>query len=63
MYGKLQHFVERPRFQAAFAQCPSLTVSDHRALPYARFFLDAKPGTVTSVDIRWRKMLSGLMSR
>jgi len=50
MYGKLQHFVERPRFRAAFARCPSLTVSDHRALPYARFFLDAKPGSVTTVE-------------
>ncbi|HET8758889.1 MAG TPA: hypothetical protein VFM58_22930 [Solirubrobacteraceae bacterium] len=50
MYGKLRNFVEAPRFRAAFARCPALTVSDHRALPYARFFLDGKPGTVTTVE-------------
>ena len=50
MYGKLQNFVEAPRFRVAFARCPSLTVSDHRPLPYVRFFLDAKPGTVTTVE-------------
>ena len=50
MYGKLQNFVEAPRFRVAFARCPSLTMSDHRPLPYVRFFLDAKPGTVTTVE-------------
>jgi hypothetical protein len=50
MYGKLKSFVEAPRVRAAYEQCPTLTVSDHRALPYARFWLGAAPGTVTTVE-------------
>jgi hypothetical protein len=50
MYTKLQNFVETPRVRAAYAQCPSLSLSDHRPLPYVRYWLDAKPGTVTTVE-------------
>jgi hypothetical protein len=50
MYGTLKHIVENPRVKAAFARCPSLTAADHRPIPYVRFWLDAPPGSVTTVE-------------
>jgi hypothetical protein len=50
MYTKLQRIAESPRMRAAFARCPSLTAADHRPIPFVRFWLDAPPGTVHTVE-------------
>ena len=50
MYGTLQRITEAPKMRAAFAKCPSLTVANHRPLPFVRFWLDAPPGTVRTVE-------------
>jgi hypothetical protein len=42
--------MEDPRVEAAFAACPDLTAGDHRPMPYARFWLDGAPGTVSTVE-------------
>jgi len=50
LYGDLQQAMEAPRVRAAFAACPELTAGDHRPMPYARFWLDGDPGTVSTVE-------------
>lgn len=50
LYGDLQQAMEAPRVKAAFAACPELTAGDHRPMPYARFWLDGAPGTVSTVE-------------
>ena len=50
LYGDLQQAMEDPRVEAAFAACPDLTAGDHRPMPYARFWLDGAPGTVSTVE-------------
>ncbi len=36
--------------RAAFEACPELTAGDHRPMPYARFWLDGAPGSVSTVE-------------
>jgi len=50
LYGDLQEAMEAPQVRAAFAACPDLTAGDHRPMPYARFWLDGVPGTVSTVE-------------
>jgi hypothetical protein len=50
MYGSLQRILETKRVRKSFARCPSLTAADHRPIPFARFWLDAPPGTVHTVE-------------
>ena len=50
LYGDLQKAMEAPQVRAAFAACPDLTAGDHRPMPYARFWLDGAPGSVTTVE-------------
>jgi len=50
LYGDLQDAMEAPQVRAAFAACPDLTAGDHRPMPFARFWLDGAPGTVTTVE-------------
>ena len=50
LYGDLQEAMEAPQVRAAFAACPDLTAGDHRPMPYARFWLDGAPGTVSTVE-------------
>ena len=50
LYGDLQQAMEAPQVQAAFAACPDLTAGDHRPMPFARFWLDGAPGTVSTVE-------------
>ncbi len=50
LYGDLQQAMEAPQVRAAFAACPDLTAGDHRPMPYARFWLDGAPGSVTTVE-------------
>ena len=50
LYGDLQQAMEAPQVRAAFAACPDLTAGDHRPMPFARFWLDGAPGSVTTVE-------------
>ncbi len=50
LYGDLQQAMEAPQVRAAFAACPDLTAGDHRPMPYARFWLDGAPGSVSTVE-------------
>ena len=50
MYNDLQVASEAPIVRAAFARCAPLTAADHRPIPYARFWLDGAPGSVTTVE-------------
>jgi len=49
-YGDLQQAAQAPAVRAAFAACPDLTAGDHRPMPYARFWLEGAPGTVSTVE-------------
>jgi hypothetical protein len=50
LYGDLQKVGESPAVRAAFARCAPLTASDHRAIPFLRFWLDGEPGSVGTVE-------------
>jgi hypothetical protein len=50
LYGDLQEAMEAPQVRAAFEACPDLTAGDHRPMPFARFWLDGAPGTVSTVE-------------
>jgi hypothetical protein len=50
LYGDLQQAMEAPQVRAAFEACPDLTAGDHRPMPFARFWLDGAPGTVSTVE-------------
>jgi hypothetical protein len=52
LYGDLQEAMEAPQVRAAFEACPDLTAGDHRPMPFARFWLDGAPGTVSTVEGR-----------
>jgi hypothetical protein len=50
MYADLQVAAEAPGVRAAFERCAPLTAADHRPIPFARFWLDGDPGSVTTVE-------------
>ena len=50
LYGDLQAVGQSPAVRAAFAHCAPVTSADHRAIPFLRFWLDADPGTVGTVE-------------
>jgi hypothetical protein len=50
MYTTLQNLLETNRVKKSFARCPDLTAADHRPIPFARFWLDAPPGSVHTVE-------------
>jgi hypothetical protein len=50
LYGDLQQAMQAAPVRAAFAACPDLTAGDHRPMPYARFWLEGEPGTVSTVE-------------
>ena len=50
MYADLQVAAEAPVVRAAFARCAPLTAADHRPIPFARFWLDGAPGSVTTIE-------------
>ena len=52
MYADLQVAAEAPVVRAAFERCAPLTAADHRPIPFARFWLDGDPGSVTTVEQR-----------
>jgi len=50
LYGDLKEAMDAPQVRAAFAACPDLTAGDHRPMPFARYWLDGAPGTVSTVE-------------
>ena len=50
LYSDLQQVGEAPVVRTAFARCGPLSASDHRAIPFARFWLDGGPGSVGTVE-------------
>jgi hypothetical protein len=49
-YRDLRRVGESPRVRAAFARCAPLTASDHRPIPYIRWWLDGDPKSVGTVE-------------
>jgi hypothetical protein len=49
-YRDLRRVGLAPRVRAAFARCAPLTASDHRPIPYVRYWLDGDPGSVGTVE-------------
>jgi hypothetical protein len=49
-YRDLRRVGESPRVRSAFASCAPLTASDHRPIPYIRYWLDGRPGSVGTVE-------------
>jgi hypothetical protein len=49
LYGDLRSAGQAPAVRAAFARCPPLTAGDHRPIPFIRWWLDGKPGSVNTV--------------
>jgi hypothetical protein len=50
LYADLQRAAQTPVVRAAFARCGPLTTADHRPIPFARYWLDGPPGSVTTVE-------------
>lgn len=49
-YGGLRGIARSAPVQAAFAACPDVTASDHRPVPYLRWWLDGEPGSVRTIE-------------
>jgi hypothetical protein len=49
MYRDLERAAHNPRVRTAFARCAPLTTSDHRPIPFVRFWLNGEPGSVGTV--------------
>jgi hypothetical protein len=49
-YQDLREAGQSPRVRAAFARCGPLTTSDHRPIPYIRWWLDGDPKSVRTVE-------------
>jgi hypothetical protein len=49
-YAGLRSVGESPRVRSAFAACGPLSTSDHRPIPYVRWWLDGDPGSVGTVE-------------
>jgi hypothetical protein len=49
-YRDLRAVGESPRVRAAFARCAPLSASDHRPIPYIRWWLDGNPKSVGTVE-------------
>jgi hypothetical protein len=49
-YTDLRRVGEAPEVRAAFALCGPMTVSDHRPIPYIRWWLDGGPHSVSTVE-------------
>jgi hypothetical protein len=50
LYADLRRLGEEPRVRAAFASCGPLTTTDHRPIPYVRWWLDGDPGSVATTE-------------
>jgi hypothetical protein len=49
-YRDLRRVGEAPAVRAAFERCAPLTATDHRPIPYIRWWLDGDPGTVGTTE-------------
>jgi hypothetical protein len=49
-YEGLRRAGESSKVRAAFASCAPLSASDHRPIPYIRWWLDGDPGSVNTVE-------------
>src|SRR3954470_10265268 len=49
-YRALRRAGEAPVVRAAFARCAPLTATDHRPIPYLRWWLDGNPGSVGTIE-------------
>jgi hypothetical protein len=49
MYRDLERAAHAPVVRAAFERCAPLATSDHRPIPFVRFWLDGAPGSVGTV--------------
>jgi hypothetical protein len=49
-YAGLRRAGEAPAVRAAFAKCAPLTATDHRPIPYIRWWLDGDPGSVGTIE-------------
>jgi hypothetical protein len=56
LYGDLRAATRAPQVRATFAHCAPLTAGDHRPMPFARWWLDGAPGSVTTVEGRTSPM-------
>jgi hypothetical protein len=50
LYSDLRKAGEAPRVRAAFQRCGPLATSDHRPIPYIRWWLDGDPGSLGTVE-------------
>jgi hypothetical protein len=50
MRGDLRAAAQAPAVRAAFASCAPLTAADHRPIPYVRFWLGGRPGSVGTTE-------------
>lgn len=53
-YAALRELARSDRLAAAFAACPDVSATDHKPVPYLRWWLDGAPGTVGTVEDRSR---------
>jgi hypothetical protein len=51
-YEGLRRLAESRPVEAAFRACPGVTASDHRPVPYLRWWLDGEPGSVGTIEDR-----------
>lgn len=49
-YGALRELARSDRLEAAFAACPDLSATDHKPVPYLRWWLEGDPGTVGTTE-------------
>jgi hypothetical protein len=50
LYGDLRATGEAPVVRGAFARCAPLAAGDHRPMPFVRWWLDGRPGSVTTAE-------------
>jgi hypothetical protein len=50
LYGDLRQVGYAPPVRAAYRSCDFLTAADHRPVPYLRYWLGGKPGTVGTAE-------------
>ncbi|MDX6664482.1 MAG: hypothetical protein QOG68_688, partial [Solirubrobacteraceae bacterium] len=50
LYGDLRRLAHAPAVERAFRACPRISASDHRPIPYLRFWLRGRPGSVSTTE-------------
>ena len=50
LYADLRDVGTAPPVRETFEACGSLSVADHRPMPYLRYWLDGKPGSVQTIE-------------